>query len=355
MPDKTAGHAADAPSHRIRWIDVSKGIAMLLVFYGHIHEEGTLPWLPDLVFSNDTVYFFHMPLFFILSGITFHPSASFIQFAGKRFRRLVIPYYFFSLYVLSKVVLKVASPALFSSLFSRETWMAPEELASILMGNSPGLWFFWALFWGDLMLWVLSRCPKPLRALIALVCLLAWPLIPSVNWPFCLASAFQALAFTSLGWILSDWLKRLGRGPSALTAVISIGTFVTSVQIFLRLPSSPAAHYGTTLTAAISGSLMVIGLVKAIFPTCTPIEYIGRNTMVYYGLNGLSLACAKRLLLLVIPLPSIQSTVCSQLLVALLAILAACLICAAVTPLLYRFCWWGVGKDKEPANAAGHL
>ena len=48
---------------RIEWIDISKGIAILLVIFGHV---SILPWAPykKLIFSV------HMPLFFIVAGLT---------------------------------------------------------------------------------------------------------------------------------------------------------------------------------------------------------------------------------------------------------------------------------------------
>ena len=48
---------------RIEWIDVSKGIGIILVLIGHISLNGGL---------NKFIYSFHMPLFFILSGFTFN-------------------------------------------------------------------------------------------------------------------------------------------------------------------------------------------------------------------------------------------------------------------------------------------
>ena len=44
---------------RQAWIDVLKGVGMILVVIGHTSEKNVL---------NDWVYTFHMPLFFALSG-----------------------------------------------------------------------------------------------------------------------------------------------------------------------------------------------------------------------------------------------------------------------------------------------
>ena len=43
---------------RIEWIDIAKGIGIILVVIGHISQIKVL---------NDIIYSFHMPLFFIIS------------------------------------------------------------------------------------------------------------------------------------------------------------------------------------------------------------------------------------------------------------------------------------------------
>lgn len=46
---------------RILWIDVLRGIAMFLVVYGHTSQNAEI---------KKYIYAFHMPLFFIISGMT---------------------------------------------------------------------------------------------------------------------------------------------------------------------------------------------------------------------------------------------------------------------------------------------
>lgn len=45
--DKRQGIKA-VSSQRVIWIDIAKGIAMLLVFYGHLPGDGSNPWFPNL-------------------------------------------------------------------------------------------------------------------------------------------------------------------------------------------------------------------------------------------------------------------------------------------------------------------
>lgn len=63
--------------NRIEWIDCCKGFAIMLVVIGHL-ADGYLNaglYAEHTDFMNriyNTIYSFHMPLFFILSGFTFH-------------------------------------------------------------------------------------------------------------------------------------------------------------------------------------------------------------------------------------------------------------------------------------------
>jgi polysaccharide biosynthesis protein PslL len=72
---------------RNEWLDVAKGIAIILVVVGH-----------SATFDVTPIYWFHMPAFFIISGYFFRPQDS-IQsiklWVRKRARQLFIPYLFF--------------------------------------------------------------------------------------------------------------------------------------------------------------------------------------------------------------------------------------------------------------------
>lgn len=75
---------------RLDYVDISKGVGMLAVVWGHIMLSG---W------SNLMVYAFHIPLFFFLSGMMFKPEKynSLGAFLKRRFQTLIIPYVIYSI------------------------------------------------------------------------------------------------------------------------------------------------------------------------------------------------------------------------------------------------------------------
>ncbi len=75
---------------RIDWIDFAKGITILLVIIGH-NVSGPL---------RGAIFSFHMPLFFILSCVTYSwskNSEQWIYKTEKAFKHLIIPAMFLSI------------------------------------------------------------------------------------------------------------------------------------------------------------------------------------------------------------------------------------------------------------------
>lgn len=67
---------------RIRWIDLAKAIGIILVIFGHLRTgDGRSVWLPSLDSLINTIYLFHMPLFFIFAGMSFSVRRRFSDFA----------------------------------------------------------------------------------------------------------------------------------------------------------------------------------------------------------------------------------------------------------------------------------
>ena len=75
-------------SKRIEYIDIARGIGILLVVLGHNDFGYISP------FGYKLIYSFHMPLFFFLSGYFLNVSIPFLDFLKKRFNTLLKRYLF---------------------------------------------------------------------------------------------------------------------------------------------------------------------------------------------------------------------------------------------------------------------
>ena len=84
-----------SPKERYIFIDILKGISILLVVYGHI-IPGSIPLFTEYA------GIFRMPLFFFVSGVLFSNTRyqnNFKEFLYKRYKGLVIPFFYFSIIV----------------------------------------------------------------------------------------------------------------------------------------------------------------------------------------------------------------------------------------------------------------
>lgn len=75
-------------SKRIEYLDIAKGIGILLVVLGHNDFEVISLFVQRLIYS------FHMPMFFFLSGYFINPTVPFFDFFKKRFNALMKPFFF---------------------------------------------------------------------------------------------------------------------------------------------------------------------------------------------------------------------------------------------------------------------
>lgn len=79
-------------TQRYEWLDVAKGIAILLMILGHTS-------VPEPV--NRFIFAFHMPLFFIASGYcTNWGKNTFLKFLAHKSRTLLVPFFIYSALVL---------------------------------------------------------------------------------------------------------------------------------------------------------------------------------------------------------------------------------------------------------------
>lgn len=79
---------------RHRYLDVAKGLGILLVVFGH--NRIVSPDHPQLF---AWVFSFHMPLFLFVSGMTYRSGLSIVEMARRRWYTVLQPYFFTMLLV----------------------------------------------------------------------------------------------------------------------------------------------------------------------------------------------------------------------------------------------------------------
>jgi fucose 4-O-acetylase-like acetyltransferase len=78
---------------RVAYVDIAKGIGIILVVMGHNDFALISP------FAHKLIYSFHMPMFFFLSGMFFKPDLPFEMYVRHRMSRVLRPFLFMILFI----------------------------------------------------------------------------------------------------------------------------------------------------------------------------------------------------------------------------------------------------------------
>ena len=128
--------------NRLGWIDFAKGIGIILVVIGHAGRGLQNASFPDprglLPALDQAIYAFHMPLFFVLSGIVFglRPVLRLRPDLPKRVWRLFYPMVFWTYAFLA---MRVAAGS------SSNTQSSVQDLLVLPLPPVEHFWFLWAL------------------------------------------------------------------------------------------------------------------------------------------------------------------------------------------------------------------
>jgi hypothetical protein len=165
--------------------------------------------------------------------------------------------------------------------------------------------------------------------------------------PFHLLTSFEAIAFTGLGVLLSERILESNHRSIGIRFLCAGATFAFSACL-LQIAGlhSLFVHALLLILAAISGSLAVVTFAQLI-PAIGFLKVIGRNTIIYYGLNGFSLSMSKLLFFRVIPIDFVSTHLWVQLVSGAVIITLACLICSICGMIIRRWLWWAIGDRKQ--------
>jgi fucose 4-O-acetylase-like acetyltransferase len=159
---------------RESWIDNIKVFACILVTLGHFMQSMTNSqlitacWLTR--WFNDTIYLFHVPLFFVCSGFVYQKYSRIDSFAGwggnilKKLITLGIPYLTFSLITW-----------LLKTVFSGSVNMENQDLLTTLLVEPVApYWFLYGLF---LMFLLIPTFRRPMTMAVVMAVTLTWKLV----------------------------------------------------------------------------------------------------------------------------------------------------------------------------------
>ena len=259
-----------AGAGRTAWVDIAKGLGIILVVYGHVLRGNIdLAAYPGWAVQDRVIYAFHMPLFFVLSGLFLARSLARGRAAFLRDRgiQLVYPYLLWSLITAG---LELAMSAYVNS---------PLGLRDVLLIPVVPIeqyWFLYVLFLCQVVLAVAG--PRPaMVALVAVVAMAGYgrvalgPATPLLQYlPF--------VVWGMLGSALA--LRHIGRSLALDAALAATGLLALGGVLTHSLPPLLA-----TQAAGLAGTIAVIGLAalcQRVGALARPLVTLGQASMAVY-------------------------------------------------------------------------
>jgi fucose 4-O-acetylase-like acetyltransferase len=284
---------------RIVWIDILRGAMMFFVVYGHCTARGDV---------SRFIFSFHMPIFFIISGMTFSFNREFDakKYLAKKAKTLLAPYFLLNLYVVPLYLLNAHN--------GKAQSVSPLGLLwGVLISNvdsgypmaSNTTWFILCLFLTDLIFFAFRRLIKS-DAILAVT-------VTSVTATFYALgfirekgagvwhwqTAFTAVIFYMCGYFFMKNIASIkelllkSKWKSAIVAAVflsdgyllgELNGRVSMVNdsynntLFFYLSALMTSFAAVTVIILLSESRRFLRLMK-------PINFIGRTTLVYIAFH----------------------------------------------------------------------
>ncbi|MGG5328990.1 acyltransferase family protein [Enterococcus sp. AZ163] len=291
---------------RLISIDIAKGITILLVVFGHALQGVVDSNSLSLVSNNSSVYIlkeiiygFHMPAFFIISGLFLDSwlSKKLNRALKQKLTRLVYPYFVWSL--LTACFMQVGSSYTNNSLGLKEFLLSPIVPFS-------QYWFLYVLFFFYLVTYMIHSLfrdkYKICLLIISLLIFVINPIIPNV---WIIDSFSKYLVYFSMGTFLLPYFKQKQKEKKFKMILVCIAFIVVNfVYVNLLWRDLKSATYYYYLVTAITGSLLIFEISSLIANTThfkrakKNLASLGENSMQIYVMHliplaGLRIVCEK--------------------------------------------------------------
>lgn len=302
----TAAAAARAqPPRRVGWLDAARGLGIILVVIGHglgglidSDSYGREAGLRDAFFS---IYVFHMPLFFMLSGALVaqrleRDSQRFVTSLGMS---IVWPYFLWS--VIQYTVIYALAGAVNQPAHSY--WPI---LLQLPVRTVSQYWFLYALFVMHVASWLLLRRLGTMTFFLVMLCLKPMTLV--VPMPDLVRLIAHQAPFYALGVMLQapgianvivrrPYWARLTLAPALAAACITLCLVATEADAGARFAGGSsgivaglAAHV-RNFPAALAGAFAVIGVAASFSGRAAAvIAFLGRRSMAIFVLHVMAVA-----------------------------------------------------------------
>ena len=254
---------------RLYWIDVARGIAILLVVLGHCIGNLNAP-------GNKFILSFHMPLFFFISGLCAKsPTIKFGTYLKKKARALLIPQ-------CTLGVINCVFDLVLGEIYG--IWS--------IIYNFFG-WFLWVMFFVSLVFYALSRIGLHKRSvmltvlladIVAVILMELWGINTVIHFEI----VPMALLFYLTGFIYRSYM--IGRNVHKY-AISSAWLICISITVLCSYWNTPVTMYSNDygnlilfFIGAFSGIIFMCGFAKGL-KTNRFLIWFGQSSVIVYVLH----------------------------------------------------------------------
>ncbi len=275
---------------RIAYLDIARALLIFMVVFAHsdlfvVQNTGVYPfyWISRLIYT------FHMPAFFLISGILLEMKGdteiSFGKFVLHKLRTLLIPYLFFEVI-----------GAVFHLLVLGDSFLVVLKNIVTVQCNVPANWFLIALFLGEVcyfLLWKANYKKYKFLQIIPIGCLvLVYAFAPKLgHYGIVVARGLVAFFFIWLGAVLCKTFTQDKSREAIYVILFSAITVILSViNGMVDLYACQMGNLLCYVLGAVCGTFSILGISRWLenYMIVKPLTYIGMNSLTIMGVHQLS-------------------------------------------------------------------
>lgn len=279
----------DTTNKRIDFVDLTKGVCIILVVMTHI--GGAF----DTLDRSSMLSCFRMPLYFFISGVFFKSYEGLAGFIIRKINKLIIPFLFFYLsgFLLKYIVWRIAP----STFHLPVSW---RELLLVFQGHdlikfNPPIWFLLALFNCNVLFYLIHFLrDKHLTAMFIVTLLIGCAGFylgkQQIVLPLYMDVAMTALPFYVAGF----WIRRYNfflfpnhrfdKFIPVFVIMALVVMYFTSTALGMRT-NNYAGNIFQVYIAAFAGIFMIMLICKKV-KKLEVISYLGRYSIITLSIHG---------------------------------------------------------------------
>ena len=333
---KTNAAGAQVCRPRLKWLDIARGLAFLMVIYSH------------LKYKDDTVMRYFTPMFltmfFFVSGYLFKEGCSFAKVLEQRTRTLLLPFLTLGgvMILLSNILtFNAAKPPL------------SDEIKGLLFqnGHNQLLWFIAALYVYSLVFYWVERFSGSVDRLMAVCSALFVLNVAYSHWlkgpglPWHIMSSGYACFYMALGKFYKHHEAkidaRLGWRSLILIAVVYFG-FITVTGVSCSFSGSK--YIVDSVALSVMSLILGVAVSKRFFQNSRFLLFVGANTLFYFAFHGKGYSLLQTVVEKVMSVLSISHTFWLDEMLGLVIVFLDALLLIIPAMLVNRYCPWLLGK-----------